>query len=198
MDLCSGLPGKTHRLEERHSHVLREAAGRPYHSKKVRTGDGITAFPKSSTLGRRNSVLPQQADDSRVNCGYRSCGRNGLQRRPAAARYYSWSGNKGPRARAAGEGAESRRTYIERRGTDRARSKNLSACISGIARKNFRHIGGDSGRWRIDIPQSYRVAHGRISARSFRTPVTTDDTGRSPNMLAKYYVTTALEMAKNK
>lgn len=98
--------------------------------------------------------------------------------------------------------------YIEPApGTDRAAvGKALSACISGLAAKEFPGISAveERGRWRIDIPQSYRVGHeahfGQVTEQ-FLKYVNGDPmpAWERPNMLAKYYVTTkALEMAKNK
>ena len=90
-------------------------------------------------------------------------------------------------------------------GADRATvGKALAACVAGLAAKEFPGVSvvEERGRWRIDIPQSYRVGHeahfGQVTEQFLKyvngapMPV-----WERPNMLAKYFITTkALEMAK--
>ncbi len=98
--------------------------------------------------------------------------------------------------------------YIEPApGTDRAAvGTALAACISGLAAKEFPGIAvvEERGRWRIDIPQTYRVGHeahfGQVTEQFLKyangAPM---PAWERPNMLAKYFVTTkALEMAEMK
>ncbi|MHB9027534.1 MAG: putative oxidoreductase C-terminal domain-containing protein [Candidatus Latescibacterota bacterium] len=79
----------------------------------------------------------------------------------------------------------------------------LKAFIHSVAAQEYPGLSvvEDRGRWRIDIPQQYRVGHeahfGQVAAQ-FLKYVRGDEplpAWERPNMLAKYYITTkALEM----
>jgi predicted dehydrogenase len=82
----------------------------------------------------------------------------------------------------------------------------LSALVRELSSAGYPGIGvvEERGRWRIDIPQTYRVGHeahfGQVTGQFLKyvngAPM---PAWEEPNMLAKYYITTkALEMAADK